>query len=46
VIKNVDALAKESGPTEAAKLLDNIVRQAEQISSEPGNKAQPSRDSF
>ena len=37
VIKNVNAVAKESGPTEAARLVDTIVRQAEEISSESSN---------
>jgi glutamyl-tRNA reductase len=37
VIKNVDTVAKENGAAEAARLLDSIVRQAEQISSEPDN---------
>ena len=37
VIHNVNIVAKESGPTEAARLLDNIVRQAEEISSEYAN---------
>jgi glutamyl-tRNA reductase len=32
VIKNVDAVAKEAGPAEAAKLVDTIVRQAREIS--------------
>ena len=39
VIKNVDAVTKENGPTEAAKLVDSIVRQAEAILSKPGDKA-------
>ena len=34
VIKNVNAVAKEQGPAEAAKLVDSIVRQAEEISAE------------
>ncbi|OHB63368.1 MAG: glutamyl-tRNA reductase [Planctomycetes bacterium RBG_13_60_9] len=34
VIKNVDAVAKEAGPAEAAKLVDTIVRQAHEISCE------------
>ncbi|MHC4665873.1 MAG: NAD(P)-binding domain-containing protein, partial [Planctomycetota bacterium] len=34
VIKNIDFVAKEHGPTEAAKLVDSIVRQAEEISAE------------
>ena len=38
VIKNVNAIAEEQGPAEAAKLVDSIVRQAEEISSEPGDK--------
>ena len=38
VIKNVNAVAKEQGPAEAAKLVDSIVRQAEEISSEPSDK--------
>jgi len=33
VIKNVDAVAKESGPAEAAKLVDTICRQAREIAS-------------
>lgn len=37
VIKNVDMVAKEDGAAEAARLLDAIVRQAEQISSESDN---------
>ncbi len=37
VIKNVDTVAKENGAAEAARLLDAIVRQAEQISSESDN---------
>ncbi|MHC4626693.1 MAG: glutamyl-tRNA reductase [Planctomycetota bacterium] len=35
VIKNVNVVAKENGATEAAKLLDSIVRQAEEITSDP-----------
>ena len=38
VIKNVNVVAKKHGPTEAAKLVDSIVRQAEKISAEPDNK--------
>jgi glutamyl-tRNA reductase len=34
VIKNVDAVAKEAGPAEAAKLVDTILRQAREISCE------------
>ncbi len=37
VIKNVDVVAKKHGPAEAAKLIDSIVRQAEEISSKPGD---------
>ena len=38
VIKNVDTVTKENGPTEAAKLVNRIVRQAEAITSESGQK--------
>jgi glutamyl-tRNA reductase len=38
VIKNVNTIAKENGATEAAKLVDSIVRQAEEIISEPAGK--------
>ncbi|NIP27678.1 MAG: glutamyl-tRNA reductase [Phycisphaerae bacterium] len=38
VIKNVNIVAKEEGVTEAAKMVDSIVRQAEEISSESGKK--------
>ena len=38
VIKNVNLVAKENGATEAAKLVDSIVRQAEEIMSESGGK--------
>jgi glutamyl-tRNA reductase len=38
VIKNVNIVAKENGATEAAKLVDSIVRQAEAIMSDPGGK--------
>ena len=38
VIKNVNIIAKENGATEAAKMVDSIVRQAEEIISEPGDK--------
>jgi len=38
VIKNVDTVARENGATEAAKLVDSIVRQAEEITSESGGK--------
>jgi glutamyl-tRNA reductase len=33
IIKNVDVVAQKHGPAEAAKLIDSIVRQAEEISS-------------
>ena len=38
VIKNVDTVTKENGPTEAAKLVNRIVRQAEAITSESSQK--------
>ena len=38
VIKNVNIVARENGATEAAKLLDTIVRQAEEIISESDSK--------
>jgi glutamyl-tRNA reductase len=38
VIKNVNIVAKENGATEAAKLVDSIVRHAEEIMSEPAGK--------
>ena len=38
VITNVNVVAKENGATEAAKLVDTIVRQAEEITSEPDGK--------
>jgi glutamyl-tRNA reductase len=38
VIKNVNIVAKEDGVAEAAKLVDSIVRQAEEISSESSKK--------
>jgi len=38
VIKNVNIVAKENGATEAARLVDSIVKQAEEIISEPGDK--------
>ncbi len=37
VIKNVNVVAQKHGPAEAAKLVDSIVRQAEEISSGPDN---------
>ncbi|HUT31097.1 MAG TPA: glutamyl-tRNA reductase [Sedimentisphaerales bacterium] len=37
VISNVNAVAKEHGPAEAAKLIDSIVRQAEEIAAAPDN---------
>jgi len=39
VIKNVNKVAKEQGPAEAAKLVDSIVRQAEEISPEPDDNS-------
>ncbi len=38
VIKNVNAVAKENGATEAARLVAHIVRQAEEITSEPDDQ--------
>jgi glutamyl-tRNA reductase len=38
IIKNVDTVAKEHGPAEAAKLIDNIIKDAEEVLSKPGNK--------
>jgi glutamyl-tRNA reductase len=38
VIKNINIIARENGVTEAAKLVDNIVKQAEEITSELGGK--------
>jgi glutamyl-tRNA reductase len=38
VIKNVNVVAREHGPSEAVKLVDSIVRQAAEISSESTNK--------
>lgn len=38
VIKNVNAVAKENGATEAARLVAHIVRQAEEISSESDDR--------
>jgi glutamyl-tRNA reductase len=38
VIKNVNVVAREHGPAEAAKLVDSIVRQADEISAETSNK--------
>jgi glutamyl-tRNA reductase len=38
VIKKVNIVAKEEGVAEAAKLVDSIVRQAEEISSESEKK--------
>ena len=37
VISNVNAVAKEQGPAEAAKLVDSIVRQAEEKTVGPTN---------
>jgi len=38
VIKNVNIVAKENGAAEAAKLVDSIVRHAEEIMSEPAGR--------
>jgi glutamyl-tRNA reductase len=38
VIKNVNNVARENGATEAAKLVDSIVKQAEEIMSAPSDK--------
>jgi glutamyl-tRNA reductase len=38
VIQNVDVVAKEQGPAEAARFVDSIVRQAEEISAESTNE--------
>jgi glutamyl-tRNA reductase len=38
VIKNVNTVAKETGPAEAAKLIDTILRQAHEITCQPSNK--------
>ncbi len=38
VIKNIKVVAREQGPAEAAKLVDSIVRQAEEISAERSDK--------
>ena len=38
VIENVNIVARKNGATEAAKLVDSIVKQAEDIKSESGNK--------
>ncbi len=38
VIKNVNVVAKKHGPAEAAKLVDNIVRQAEEIPAGASNE--------
>ncbi|MHC4122612.1 MAG: glutamyl-tRNA reductase [Planctomycetota bacterium] len=38
VIKDVNVVAKEHGPAEAARLVDSIVRQAEKMSSESEDK--------
>ena len=41
VIKNVNAVAKENGATEAARLVAHIVRQAEEITSETDDQEEP-----
>jgi len=38
VIKHVNTVAKEQGAAEAAKLVDSFVQQADEVSSEPGEK--------
>ncbi len=38
IIKNVNTVAKEQGPAEAAKLVDSFVQQADEVSSEPNEK--------
>jgi glutamyl-tRNA reductase len=38
VIQNVNVVAREQGTSEAAKLVDSIVRQVEEISSGPPEK--------
>lgn len=38
VIKNVDVVAKEHGPAQAAEFVDNIVRHAERLASESNSK--------
>ena len=40
VIKNVNVVAKENGAAEAAKLVAHIVRQAEEIASEPDDRGE------
>jgi hypothetical protein len=35
VIKNVNVVANEAGPTEAAKLIDTILQQAEEMACRP-----------
>ena len=42
VIKNVNVVAKEQGPAEAAKLVDSIVRHAEEITSVTDGKEEQS----
>jgi glutamyl-tRNA reductase len=41
VIKNVNVVSKEHGPAEAAKFVDSIVRQAEEIVADTSNKDDP-----
>jgi len=38
VIKNVNTVAKETSPTEAAKLVDEILKQAHEISCQAGRE--------
>ncbi|MHC4114155.1 MAG: glutamyl-tRNA reductase [Planctomycetota bacterium] len=42
VIKNVNLVTQKHGPAEAAKLIDSIIRQAEEISSEPDSDEETS----
>ena len=43
VIKNVNIVAKKNGATEAARLVDTIVKQAEEITSEPNGDKEDSQ---
>jgi glutamyl-tRNA reductase len=38
VIENINVVAKKQGPAEAAKLIESIVKQAEEIASSPEDK--------
>jgi glutamyl-tRNA reductase len=42
VIKNVNLVTQKHGPAEAAKLIDSIIRQAEELSSEPDSDEETS----